>query len=240
MNEPTDYSKTNACWELRCRFLVASAWILGVGMMESLAAIAFSGLVLLGMLVFLAIPLKRIRRNGLVVLPFLFVSFLTLLFSDGVPVTKEAANFALLIFSRMTVCVLAVSLVAGNAPRDYLDAFQAMKFPTVLVSTLYLTQRYVHVIGRQFSATRKALVSRLFFPRLRMRTLKTHGRIIGGMTLHAIDRSEHIRKAMESRGFQGRMRSGSAAPIRWTDVLKSVAALSLLAVLLLAERWYLA
>lgn len=224
---------------MRCRFLVALAWILGVGMMTHPAALAMAGMALLVMLVWQVVPLGRIFRNLLVVSPFLIVSFVTLSLSDGLPLTREALDFALLIFLRMSVCVLAVCLVTGNDVQDYLNAFRALKFPPVLVSTLFLTQRYVQVIGRQFSATRDALVSRLFSPRLRMKTFKIYGQIFGGMAIHAIDRSEHVRKAMESRGFHGRMRTGQATPIRSVDVWKSGAALLFLALLLLAERLWL-
>lgn len=225
-------------WELRCRFLVALAWVLGIGCMRHLVTIGVSGLILFGMLICMAIPLKRMRRNLLIVTPFLFVSFLTLSLSDGVPVTKDAVDFALLISFRITSCIMAVCLVSGDNVQNYLNAFRTMKVPHVLVSTLFLTQRYIHVIGRQFSATTNALLSRLFSPQLRMKTFKIYGQIFGGVMIHAIDRSEHVRKAMESRGFHGKMRTAQAAPIQWSDVLKSVAALLFLAVLLLAEwRW---
>ena len=225
-------------WELRCRFVVALAWILGIGVMRQPVTIIVSGVVLLILLVGMVVPLRQMMRNVLVVFPFLLISFITLLFSDGIPVTQESLDFALLISLRMVACVLAVALVSGNDVQDYLNVFRAMKFPHVLTSTLFLTQRYVHVIARQLSSTRKALVSRLFSPRLRLKTFKIYGQIIGGMTIYAIDRSDHVRKAMESRGFRGQMRIGRAMSIRWHDVLKSAAVLLLLAAILLVEKWW--
>ena len=238
MGETTNPLKPLDGWELRCRFVVALAWILGIGVMRHPATIIVSGFVLFALLVGMVVPLRRMLRNVLVVFPFLFISFVTLLLSDGFPVTQEAREFATLISLRMVACVLAVALVSGNDVQDYLNAFRAMKFPHVLASTLFLTQRYVHVIGRQLSSTRKALVSRLFSPRLRPKTFKTYGQIIGGMTIYAIDRSEHVRKAMESRGFHGQMRTGQAMPIRRCDVLKSAAAILLLAAILFVEKWW--
>lgn len=227
-------------WELRCRFLVATSWILGIGVMRHPLTLGVSGLILFGMLACMAIPFKRILRNTLIISPFLLVSFLTLSCSDGFPLTKDAVDFALLISLRMATCVPAIGLVFGNEVRDYLNAFQALRFPHVLTSTLFLTQRYVHVIGRQCSATGRALVSRLFSPRLRLKTFNIYGQILGGITVHAVDRSEQVRRAMESRGFHGKMRTGPAEPIRLPDLLKSVAALLLLAALLAAERGWMA
>lgn len=238
-SNPVVRTQRTDSWELRCRFLVALAWILGIGTMRHPVLIGVSGAILLGMLFHAVIPLKRILRNLLITFPFLLISFLTLSISDGFPVTKNAVEFALLISFRMTACVLAVGLVTGNDVRDYLNAFRAMKFPSTLIAVLFLTQRYVHVVGRQFSSTWKALVSRLFSPRFRMKTFRIYGQIVGGMTIHAIDRSEHVRKAMESRGFHGKLRTDQAAPIRWTDVLKSVSALLPLLAILFMERCFL-
>jgi cobalt/nickel transport system permease protein len=228
---------TDIC-ELRCRFFVAMTWVIGISFALHAVTILFSGCILTALFFRMNISRRYILRNLLIVLPFLTISFVTLLLSDGFPVTKEAAGFACLIATRMSVCLLAVNLVAGNNIHDYIAAFQSMRFPNSLTSTLFLTQRYIHVVGRQFSASRKALVSRLFSPRLRLKTLKIHAQIIGGMTLHAIDRSEHVRKAMESRGFQGRIRIGQAMPVRLRDVLESTLAVLPLLVILLVERWY--
>ena len=225
-------------WELRCRFLVALVWILGIGVMQHPRLICAAGVVLLGMLIFIAVPISRVIRNLIIVSPFLVVSFITLSLSDGFPVSQNAVDFAALISLRMAVCVLPVCLVFGNDIQDYLNAFHAMRFPSALTSTLFLTQRYVHVIGRQFSVTIKSLASRLFSSRIRMKTFNVYGQIFGGLMIHAIDRSDHIHKAMESRGFHGKMRTGKAAPIRQYDVLKSVGAIVLLVAFLIVERWF--
>lgn len=237
MNEHADCPRDQNSWELRCRFVVALLWILGIGVMERPATIAVAGVILFVMLVCSTVCIKKVFRNFLMIFPFLLVSFATLSISDGFPITYEAVDFALLISLRMTASILAVGLVARNRVAEYLAAFQALRFPDSLTSTLFLTQRYVYAIGRQFSATRNTLVSRLFSPRLRMKTFKIYGQIVGGLTIHAIDRSEHVRKAMASRGFQGRMRTAPASPIRLSDILKSVFAVAILIFLLFVE-WY--
>jgi len=238
MNETDNCMKRPDCCELRCRFLVALIWIIGIGFIPHTVIVLFTGIILIAILFRMGISRRYIFRNLLIILPFLSVSFVTLLFSDGFPVTKEAADFAFLVAVRMLVCILAVSLVAGNEVHDYLAVVRAMRFPDSLTSTFFLTQRYLYVVGRQLSASRKALVSRLFSTRLRWKTFKVYGQIIGGMTIHAIDRSEHVRKAMESRGFQGRVRTGQSLPVRLRDLLESTLAVLPLVIILIAERWY--
>jgi energy-coupling factor transporter transmembrane protein EcfT len=64
--------------------------------------------------------------------------------------------------------------------------------------------------------------------------------VIGGMTIKAIDRSEMIRQAMESRGFSGQIRTKATVPIRRADILKSVAVMLFFVLILIAEKWYFA
>jgi len=237
MHENTASADRSECLELRCRFLVTITWIFGIGIIQYYITLVIAGSALFIVLLYAKPYRKHLLRNVFIIVPFLLVSFVTLLFSDGYPITKDSVDFAGLVVTRMIVCVWAVTFVTGNEVRDYLAAFQSMRFPNSLTSTLFLTQRYIHVVGRQFSASRNALVSRLFSPRLRLKTLKIYAQILGGMTLYAIDRSEHVRKAMESRGFQGKIRIGQAIPVRLRDVLESTLAVLPLIVILIAERW---
>lgn len=204
--------------------------------MERPATVAVACLFSLVFLFLPGAPAKRVFWHLSCVFPFVALSFVTLLFSDGWPITREAVAFSLLLAGRIVACVLVVHLVAFDAVRDHLDCLHALKIPDALTSTLYLTSRYLHLVGRQLLVTRNALASRLFSPDGRIKTFRIYGQLLGGMTVRAIDRSEQVRKAMESRGFHGKIPGHPPLPIRKSDVLKSTAALLPLAILLLAER----
>lgn len=229
----------NLSWELRSRYVVAFAWIVGITFMKHLSTITATCFFAFFFLMFLGISSKRIFRRLLYVLPFLSISFITLLFSDGWPITRAAMAFSLLVVARIVACVAIVHLVAFDDIRNHLNCFQALKCPNALTSTLYLTQRYVHVIARQYTAMRNALVSRLFSSPFQLKTLDIYGQMIGGMTIKTIDRSEQIRKAMESRGFYGKIPTEQPLSIRKSDCFKSFVAVLFLFFVLFAERqWF--
>jgi len=231
------FSRTPLCWELRCRLFVAVAWIVGIGFLQRLPSLALASLAMLLLLPLIDVPMKRIVWRLLFVAPFLTISFFTLLISDGLPVTAKAFDFAVLTVVRILACLSTVSLVSIEDVRKHLAGFRALRLPETLTSTLFLAQRYVHLVGRELAATRDSLASRLFDAPTSFRTMNVCGQIVGGLTIKAIDRSEQIHKAMASRGFQGRIRTDGVDPIRKRDFFLSAAAILFLTMILLADRW---
>ena len=234
---PIEPRRTPLCWELRCRFVVAVAWILGIGFLQRLSSLGILVLVMALLLPLVGVPLKRVARRLLFVAPFLVISFLTLSISDGFPITQNAFDFAALTVARIFTCLLAVSLISIDDVRKHLAGFRALRLPETLTSTLFLAQRYLHLVALELTATRNSLASRLFGASTGLKTMNVYGQIVGGLTIKAIDRSEQIRKAMESRGFQGRIRTDGADPIRKRDLFQSMAAILFLATILFADLW---
>ena len=223
-------------WDLRMRFLAAFVWVICVGIMENAYLILLAGAVATVALLFSGVRVKRLIRRAFIIAPFVLISFLTLLISDGFPVTEEAFGFAFLILCRLVVSVIVITMVSVDEIRNYLDSFSAMKFPDALTSTLFLTQRYVHLIQKELKSMQDALRSRLFKARFEIRSMKVYGQITGGMTIKAIDRSKHIQHAMMSRGFDGKVRTGRAPVIKMADIVKSLAAIVVIIALVVAER----
>jgi cobalt/nickel transport system permease protein len=224
-------------WELRCRFFVVFFAMMGISLMQHPATIAITGGFMLLLSIFAGVTFRQIVRRLLIVFPFLLLTLITLLFSEGVPISQHAANVAVLISVRIIGCVLAILLVSVEEIRNVLAAFRAMGFPEILCCTLFLTQRYIHLIGCRWTAVRNAIVSRLFSASLRLKTFEVYGHIVGGMTVSAIDRSEQIRKAMESRGFQGKIPTRNALPIRRNDIFKTAAVIAVLTATLFADYY---
>ncbi|MDR1491400.1 MAG: energy-coupling factor transporter transmembrane protein EcfT [Planctomycetaceae bacterium] len=225
-------------WEIRSCFLTALIGTLCVANMQHITTLAATSLFVFFVLQTIGSAFRELYRRLKCVAPFLLFSFATLLLSDGIPITWEAAKFAILTAARITTCVFVVSLLKRRDIQEYLAGFQAMKFPSVFTATFFLTQRYLHLLLRQTKATLASLKSRLFSPSLRLKSLKVYGQIIGGMTIKAIDQSEIIRQAMESRGFSGQIRTRKADSIRCTDLFKSVAVILVFLLILIAEKLY--
>jgi cobalt/nickel transport system permease protein len=226
-------------WDLRMRFLAAFIWVMCVGIMENTDIILLAGVVAVGTLLLLGVTAKRLIKRVFIIAPFILISFLTLMISDGVPITEEAFEFAFLILCRLLVSVIVITMVSVDDIKLYLDCFNSMRFPDSLTSTLFLAQRYVHLINKELISLQNALRSRLFKAKFGMQSMKVYGQITGGMTVKAIDRSEYIKQAMMSRGFDGKVRTGQAPKIDIIDFIKSLAAIVVITVLVVIDRGFL-
>ena len=234
-NHQTTASAIPVKWDLRMRFLAAFVWIICIGIMENPYAILLAGGVATGALLLLGVTVQRLIKRVFITAPFMLISFLTLMISDGFPLTRAALDFSFLILCRVLVSVIVITMVSVDDVKLYLDCFSAMKFPSALTSTLFLTQRYVHLIDKELKNLRNALVSRLFKTKSGMHSMKVYGQITGGMAVKAIDRSRHIQQAMMSRGFDGKVRTGQAPQINRWDLLKGLTAVVIIAAMTVAE-----
>ena len=226
--------------DVRIRFLVVFIWLISVGIMQSKLMLVLSSAAAVAAARALGIPLRRILRRIKLMAPFLFMSFLTLSLSEGFPITSSALAFATMIALRIAASLFALTLVSVDDIKIYLSGFKAMGFPDALTSTLFLTQRYVHLIFQQMASVKNALVSRLFSPRARMSTMRVYGQIIGGTMVKAIDRSESIQHAMESRGFDGKVWTQKVPPVCSRDiVLAAVCLLVAIGFVFIDRRWCL-
>jgi cobalt/nickel transport system permease protein len=183
--------------------------------MTDLVMILLAGVLAAGTVLLSGVALRRLVKRVFLISPFMLVSFITLLISDGFLITENASGLAFLILCRVLVSVI---------------------MPDALTSTLFLTQRYVHLIRKEMKNMQNALASRLFKAKFRVQSLKIYGQTTGGMMVKAIDRSKHIQQAMMSRGFNGNIRTGKAPRITILDCVKSVAAILVIAAMTVADR----
>ena len=206
-------------WDVRLRFFAVFIWLIGIGIAQSPIMLIVSAVIAIAASCAFKVPLSRMMKRIRIAVPFLCLSFLTLLLAEGLPVTTSAYTFALMIALRIAASLFALTLVSVEDIKVYLSGFSSMKLPAALTSTLFLTQRYVHLIFQQMASVKNALISRLFSPQVRLSTLRVYGQIIGGTMVKAIDRSESIKNAMVSRGFHGKVWTSRMPPIGWKDVL---------------------
>jgi len=223
-------------WDLRLRFLVAFVWVLCVGIMENTYIILLAGVIAIAILLLLKVPVMCLFKRIFIITPFILITFLTLLISDGFPITADAFEFSILILCRVLTSVIVITIVSVDDIKNYLDSFASMGLSSALISTLFLAQRYVHLLNKELSSLRDALSSRLFKAKFGIRSMKIYGQIVGGMTVKAIDRSGHIQHAMMSRGFDGRVRTDKAPAINISDLFKSIAAMGTIIFLVFVER----
>ena len=110
------------------------------------------------------------------VAPFIFLMLITLSLSDGVPLTREAVGFALLISARVMAAVfIVIAMTAGSSTDDFIRWIAVLPLPPVILSMLFLVNRYIHLLTGEFRVQTMALKSRMFVPKAHPSVLKNIG-----------------------------------------------------------------
>lgn len=171
--------------------------------------------------------------------PFILLMLITLSLSDGIPFTKEAVTFGLLISARVMAAVFVViAMTAGSSTDDFIRSIAILSIPQVVLTMLFLVNRYIHLLTREFRSQTMALRSRLFVPKAHPSVLKNVGYVIGGMFIRNYDRSEHIYMAMQSRCFSGVIPYEEQRKIKMMDLVWLFLAMFPAIVVLYADwRW---
>jgi cobalt/nickel transport system permease protein len=102
--------------------------------------------------------------------------------------------------------VMMLILAAVTSWHDLLLAMRRLGVPHVLVATLQLMERYIHVLGEELDRMRTARRARSFHPRSDWSwTLLSS--MASVLLLRSLERSERVHAAMTARGWDGTMRS---------------------------------
>ncbi len=102
--------------------------------------------------------------------------------------------------------VMMLILAAVTSWHDLLLAMCRLGVPHVLVATLQLMERYIHVLVEELGRMRTARRARSFHPRSDWSwTLLTS--MVSVLLLRSLERSERVHAAMTARGWDGTMRS---------------------------------
>jgi cobalt/nickel transport system permease protein len=169
--------------------------------------LAAEGLVLAFVIGLSGIPPRDLfmRWFGFLVL----VGFLAWLVALSHPSRAQVGTgtVAFSIVAKNSLAFLAMLVLVGVTPfPQIVTALGRLGVPVVLVATLQLMYRYVHVFGEEL---RRMIQAR------RSRTFRRSGRLdwglltglIGGLFLRAFERGERVHAAMVARGWDGTVRS---------------------------------
>jgi len=108
---------------------------------------------------------------------------------------------------RSTLCLLAMVLLAATTPfSDELRVLRRLRVPALLVTTLALMHRYLHVIQDEALRMRRAQACRTFAPApgfgaWRLAWVLQAG-VAGRLFLRTVDRAERVYLAMCARGWR--------------------------------------
>jgi cobalt/nickel transport system permease protein len=179
-------------------------------------------------------PLLLLRR-ALLALPFVLAAVPVLFNRAGgselfeVPLagwsaTTEGLEALTSILLRSWLSVLAATLLTATTEADHiLRSLRAIGVPYILVSTMSFMWRYVFVIGEEAQRMLRARESRSVKlgkgagGSIGWRAAVA-GHMVGSLFLRTLNRSERIYVAMQSRGYNGELRSLQQFTFRTIDL----------------------
>lgn len=225
------------CWEPRSKTIAAIIFVIGVVSLNSLNLLLVNFFFILLVALSMGLPFSFLLTRMLWGIPFIVLMAVTLVFGNGLPIELDRLTFAALITLKALTSILIMIILLGTQPiQRYFDGIAHMKLPSVIISVLFLSYRYVYLFRDQLVNTQRALAARIFQPGVKRKSLAVYGEMAGGLFLKALDRSEKVSQAMAARGFNGKIHTGPPLPISRTDLLKCSITL-ILAVLLIILDW---
>ncbi len=135
----------------------------------------------------------------------------------GVSVTAGGLERWGIVLTRGTIAIGWVSFLGATmSPERILNALSGLRVPRRLISIMWLTFRYLHVLSDEFRRVTSGWRARRIVPR-RRDDLRVLADIVGVMFLRAIERSERVHSAMLARAFSGDAPLAGSPPIRRRD-----------------------
>ena len=159
--------------------------------------------------------------TGIVALPAIFITPGPALVDQlpfGMVITRTGALTALFLLLRVGTSVSLASLFVLTTPwNSVLKALGVLRVPDVLILTLGMTYRYIHLLlhlaNDMFLSRQSRILKRLTGAEERHLMAATSGVLLG----KSLQLSSEVYLAMESRGFRGYPRTMDRFQMRWFD-----------------------
>lgn len=163
-----------------------------------------------------------IARQSLVVVPFAALLGLfnalynreTIFTIGSIAVTRGVIEFASIVVRALLSVQALLILVRAEGYNHLCHSLRRLGVPAMFVTQLLMLYRYLFVLIEQLLSLTRARAARSFGGRAM--PINEWGAIVGQLTVRSIERTERISRAMQARGFEGRMPDPLTAPQRWT------------------------
>lgn len=142
-------------------------------------------------------------RRAAVVLPFVLLPLLLSPFDAGIS-WRELLRRSAELGIKSWLSAFLVVLLSTTTPLPRLcAALERLGAPSLLASTLLLTERYLSLLREELSSLWRAARLRGFRP-VAWSSWMLFGKLLGALLLRTFDRAERVSLAMRARGFRGR------------------------------------
>ena len=225
-------------WDIRLRLAAALVWLCGLVFLKNPLMIAALG-VLIGIIIAIDpdMSFKEAMHNMLHILPLILIMALSLALSGGIPLQKDAVMDAVLVCMRVVLAILVIlAMTAGSSAEEFIRGIAVLPIPPLLLSLMFMVNRCIVLLVREFRMQAMALKSRMFVPKANPASLRNIGYVIGGMFIRSYDRSEKMYDAMKARCYAGVIPFEKAGKTGLLDWIKLLAASLLFVCAILLER----
>lgn len=134
----------------------------------------------------------------------------------------EGINCAVVLFFRVLTAVSALSLLTVTTGfSGLLAAFKQLRVPSLLVSLIEFTFRYMFVLTDELQRMRNARRARCFEgggSLLNRHVFKTTGQMVGVLFVRSWERGERVYNAMLARGYAGQYRPVTGRSLHIVDL----------------------
>ena len=205
--------------------------------------VSFDKYDLSGMIAMLLYPIALFQLSGIpvrtcfyklrVVLPLVLAVGLFNPFFDRAPMValggvaiSGGVISMLTLMLKGVLCLMASFLLIATTPIDALcAALRKLHVPSMLVTLLLLTYRYVGVMTRELAVMTDAYHLRA--PGQKGIHHSAWGSFLGQLLLRSMDRAEELYSSMQLRGFRGEFFYADVKPFDWRDGLWLVGGIAL-------------
>ncbi len=225
-------------WNPRAKIVTCVASVFLISGIKSPRLLGLCYLGLLGLVYLIGLEPREILRRTSILFPFIIFMGLPILLAGGLPIEAERKTLvALLALKSLSSLYLMFIMFFTQPMEEFLGAMAHLRVPDPIMSIVFLTWRYVFVLGEKFKTMFKALSSRLFEVKFSRYTFNVTGQVMGGMLIKSLDTSDIVYNAMVSRGFDGSIPVTRPRDMDLVDILKSLVIILPIVVILIIERW---
>ncbi|MGD2077264.1 MAG: cobalt ECF transporter T component CbiQ [Chloroflexota bacterium] len=240
----------------RTKILLALGLILAIALVPAGAFVAYGVLYLFLLLAIFSarIDLAYVLKRSFIAIPFALAAItlpftvpgetlVTLPILGGVTISAEGTIRFVSILIKSWISVQAAILLVAITPfPDLLWGLRALHVPATLVAIVGFAYRYLFVLSdealrlTQARTARSAVIDGQRSGGSLLWRGKVTGRMVGGLMLRSMERSERIYNAMLARGYQGQMRVLSRPHMGRQDYLILVLSIVLFVIVVSLSR----
>lgn len=224
-------------WESRAKFIAAIIYIFGVISLNTplLVTVCFAVSFMSALCMGLSISL--ILKRYLLIAPFILLMTVPLIIGGGFPVDPDQITFASLILSKSVTAMTVMTIILNTQSMDqFITSLAHLKIPSIIITILLLSYRYVFIFFEDIQKMQIALKSRFFSGKISWENIKIYGQLTGALLVKSLDRADNVYNAMSARCFNGMFRFGKANKITVSDILKTSLVFLFILVIILWEK----